>query len=806
VNRRNFLSTSLTGAVALAAAAGIPTICQCRMCLLLRSFFLLSSIFFTANGMAGQITGRVITREGKAIPHAVVQVMGVQQVSADRTGHFITKPLTPGEYTLKISHIGFEQKIILNIRISEEPFRDLGDLVMENRIMPLGEMIVSATRVSAPSFVDSAPLNLIPFSRVQERAAKTSAEALREEAGISVQKTNHGGGSAIIRGLSSNQILLLVDGVRLNNSTYRLGNHQYLTTIDPNMLEQIEVVRGPNSVLYGSDALGGTINLVTRTPSFAASGCELTYGLLNRFASADHEKTTAGALSISGKRVAIDLGGSYKNYDDLRRGANSAHQELEKSKNGAVQSPSGFYAYDANGKLVYNPHHQQCWTLAYQSCRQIRVPRYDKYELEDYYRWVYHPQKRDLLYLNFKDHSRIKWLGDVQTFVSWQRQEEGREQQKRMDTDLTVENDIVHTLGASVQFNPVFADHSVMYGVEGYKDFIKSNAYKTIAMSQAMQWQPRGRYPDGSEYTTSGLFIQDQWQIDPYFKVRLGTRFSYFNAHFMGDAQKVVQQFKAYTASLGAVYSVTTFCNLVGNVGQAFRAPNLSDIAKLGESKGNIYEVPNYRLEPEKVLNVDIGFKINARPLKLDCSAYYAKIYDLLASAEASYHGSKTIVLNGIAYRIKSKQNIGQAYIRGLEASFACQIYKKLNFHGNICSTIGHNTTLHEPVGGIPPAFGLFGFKLASERYFLSVYTRFASRQNRLSSDDCDDPRIPVDGTPGWQIFNLRFGGYAFPCCRWRLGVENIFDVNYREHGSGINGPGRNVIISLELGSGPGNK
>lgn len=136
----------------------------------------------------------------------------------------------------------------------------------------------------------------------------------------------------------------------------------------------------------------------------------------------------------------------------------------------------------------------------------------------------------------------------------------------------------------------------------------------------------------------------------------------------------------------------------------------------------------------------------------------------MLASADASYNGLSTIEKDGA-----------------------------------VTTTYGQNTTNNEPVGGIPPSFGILGLKWDTETYYFDFYMRFATKQDRLSADDKDDPRIPEGGTPGWRIFNLRTGFNFLDFTNLQFAVENIFDYNYREHGSGVNGPGRNFIVSLEF-------
>ncbi|MBN2354646.1 TonB-dependent receptor [candidate division KSB1 bacterium] len=753
-----------------------------------------------AQTVTGQITGRVVTGDGNALPDVLIRVGKSNIVGlTNRDGQFHIQNVAPGSVDIALTRIGYEQKIINHIPITADSTYDLGRIVLTARVLFFGETVVSATRSRNPAYSTSSPLNVVSASQLAERAVKTSAEALREETGIFVQKTSHGGGSAIIRGLGSNQILLLVDGIRLNNSTYRLGNHQYLTTVDANMLSQIEVIRGPNSVLYGSDALGGSINLISKKPLFSSDGPKLNYRWLNRYATADEEKTSYGELALMGKRWGFFAGLGYKDYGDLKRGEHSEHAELEKSKHGAVQSPTGFSAYDANVKLMFRATSQQYWTLAYQLSRQNKVPRYDKYENDDYHRWLYHPQKRDLFYLTYENHLQAKWLQNIKATVSWHRQEEGREQQKRFDSEITDENDIVHTAGIGLQFNPLFRNHSLVYGFDVYYDRVASRANTMNPFTRIKQWQTRGRFPDGAVYVTGGVFWQDQWQISPSLRLLLGSRFSYVDTEFRGEPGPVQQQFSAHTTSLGLIYAVTSYFNLTANLGQAFRAPNLSDITKLGESKGRVYEVPNHDLKPEKMLNIDIGLKIYSDRAKMTVSAYYAQIYDLLASADATYHGSTTIQRNGEEYIIKSKQNIGRAYMRGVEFSLDCLMLDNLHLYGNGHSTFGQNTTLNEPIGGIPPTCGLLGLKWMESGFFATAYGRFAARQNRLSADDLDDPRIPEGGTPAWWILNIRAGATVFDSCRLQFGVENIFDLNYREHGSGVNGPGRNFIVSLEI-------
>lgn len=769
---------------------------------------MLSSIPALSTENNGQITGNVITTQGKPIPnlHVILEETPLGDVS-DSKGRFSINNIPPGTYTVSLSHIGFKTKILRDIEVTNtQPVR-LFDVVIEEEIIFIDGVVVTATRSEKKITEVPQPVNLIPQVRIVERNAKTSAEALREEPGIFVQKTNHGGGSAIIRGMSSNQILLLVDGIRLNNSTYRLGNHQYLTTVDDQTIQQIEVVRGPTSVLYGSDAMGGTINTVTRRPSVRSGGSRFNYRLLSRYATADKEKTARAEFSVQHSRIGFHTGISFSEYGHLRRGENSSHPRLESSTDGLVQAPSGFSRYGVDTKLVMNMSDVQTLVLAYQNHRQKDVPRYDKYENNRYYRWIYEPQIRNLAYITYEHTVQNHFITSYRMSLSYHRQEEGRETQKSISSPLTKERDDVGTWGVTLQGHSIFDGHFLTYGLDAYFDHVSSQRSFLYPQTGDSEKDSRGRYPDGAKYHSAGFYLQDEVALSPRWTIIPGVRYSAFSTRFdlpssnaeSVQAQSHRQSFTALTGNVGVIYrwSKNVFFN--ANIGQAFRAPNLSDISKLGESKGSVYEIPNPDLVAEKMFSLDMGWKFDFDRFRFEFSSYYSRIHDLLASTDAMLDGSSTIQINDVEYKVKTKENMGKAFIRGLEGAITTRVFEKLFLNGNIAYTYGQNQTQNEPVGGIPPLFGRIGAEWRTSTYYVDLYMRFANEQTRLSSDDLDDPRIPEGGTPGWSTLNIRAGFPLFKTGKLHLAIENILDKNYREHGSGINGPGRNFVISFEL-------
>ena len=759
-------------------------------------FILLTSVPLVAQTYS--ISGLVTDPDGKPVSEVHVTLTpGFFTLYTSQDGSFRFDGLFPGSYTLAFQHIGF-----LTSRVKDVTVQD-SDIIMqpftlEFDVLDLENVVVTASRAERDVVEIPESVNLVSSREIRERNSKTSAEALREEVGVFVQKTNHGGGSAIIRGLSSNQILLLVDGIRLNNSIYRLGNHQYLTTIDHQMVEKIEVVRGPTSVLYGSDALGGTVNLITRKPPVDDNEKSLGVRSFLRYATADQEKTVRGKVISSSSRYAFSTAFSLKQFGDLRRGANGNDHEI--SGNELVQSPTGFGGYDIDTKLITNLTDNQTITLAHQFSKQEKVPRYDKYHYNGYHRWFFHPQDRMLTYAVYENKDINIIFDAVRATASLHLQKEGRKTQKNESSLIQNELDEVATKGFSVSGIRERDRHQIVAGAELYHDDVASERSYSDPLTGTGTDDNRGRYPDDATHLSIGLYLQDEMKMTDRWMLKLGVRQSQYRAEFdMNSAALYSQTFSSFTGAVGSVFRLSNYVSANLNLAQAFRAPNLSDMAKLGESKGDIYEVPNPNLQPEKLMNIDMGLKISTESMRVDFTVYRSFITDLLASVDATYAGADTIVIDSQMFNVKTKKNLGEAIIQGTEIAVDYSLSGSLSFRGNLTTTYGENITYNEPVGGIPPIFGLAGVRWSRGRFFLDGYSRFAARQDRLSADDLDDPRIPPEGTPGWFTLNLRGGVTLRQSLIVQIACENILDRNYREHGSGVNSPGRNWVISFQM-------
>jgi hemoglobin/transferrin/lactoferrin receptor protein len=668
-------------------------------------------------------------------------------------------------------------------------------------VLQLEAVEVEASRQSLDATEFPASRNRLQTENIRQTAPTMSAELLRQEEGIFVQKTSHGGGSPIIRGLSAGHILLMIDGFRLNNSVYRLGNHAYMNTVDVNSLSRMEVLRGPASARFGSDALGGVVDMHSQALQFSRKS-RYSGRLILGAASADASARARAEMSFAAGPWAVNGGLSYRHFGDLRRGSQSAHRQLEKATDGLWQRPTGFANYAADIKLGRRFGDDMQVIAAWQYSRQAEVPRYDKYENENYLQWLYAPRERQLGYIKLIRLTNSGWLQRWDINLAWQRQTEGRKTQTNADAERTEELDRVDTYAITANADTRLGNHELSYGFDFYYDHVHSQRRRLSQETGAEQLP--GRFPDNADYISGGAYLRDKWQLSRQLFLHLAGRYAFQQTDFavaivnFAENGNYSQRFSALTGSASLYWQTTEAIFFQAALRQGFRAPNLSDLARLGESKGETYEIPNPDLGPERALSAEIGGGFNANGLEISLTLYQTWLSDFIDSAPDSLNGSATIEIDDRIYLLRSKQNLGSAVIYGFEGRLFVPLSGDYYGRGNITYTFGENTTAAEPYSGIPPLHGRLGFGRKDQVYDLELFLRAADWQRRLSADDLLDSRIPDGGSPAWYTVNFRFGIWLSKHLWLNSGVENILDGNYREHRSGVNGPGRNYFAALE--------
>ncbi len=635
------------------------------------------------------------------------------------------------------------------------------------------EMVVTATRVEREVFNTPQAVTILDDRDVQEANTAATPDLFKYAEGVYVQKTNLGGGSPFIRGLTGKQVLILVDGVRLNNSFYRFGPHQYLNTLDPNAIERIEVVRGPTSVLYGSDALSGTVNVITRRRTDFAAASD-TDGLLQGHYESG-SKNRSGRVQFEGNQGGFGWFGGVtaKRYGDVEAGGDIG-----------AQVPSAYDEADGDLKLNYRLAAGQELIFAQQYTRQHDIPKTSEVTLGDKAKFNYEPQLRTLTYLEYRD-TQPGAFDDVRLNVSYNRQKEGEEIVKRATPTVeTREITDVRTVGAFAQLGNRLSDgQRLTYGFEHYRDKFDTSKVSANLATGAETAQTPGT-PDGATYESTGVYLQDEIRLDARADLIAGLRYSRFRAEGTVAATSLSLDADDISGNLNALYRLTPTLNLVGGVAQGFRAPNMEDFFGRVDF---VSEIPNTNLEPEKSLTREIGLKYYSNGTSAEL--YY---YD------TDYEGfiDRVTVSPGVVQR----RNIQDANIHGLEGGFRHRFDRHWSAGGTAAWTRGEDSDTGQPLRRIPPLNGTMRLRYdSSARLWGELAAVYADKQDRLAPGDLTDPRIPAGGTPGYGVFHFNLGWRPARGHELLATLENIGDKRYKTHGSGLYAPGRSLNLTYRV-------
>lgn len=659
----------------------------------------------------------------------------------------------------------------------------------------MDELTIAGTR-SVTTVLDSPrAVTVVPSAKIRDHQSRTTPEALQEETGILVQETSLGGGSPFLRGQVGNRVLVLVDGIRLNNSTFRFGPNQYGNTIDPHSIDRIEIVRGPASVLYGSDALGGVIHVITKRRADFTEPFDVDARILSRFSSAALEKTLRVESGGNAGHFGFQGGATLHDFDDLRSGSGE-------------QDHTGYREADGDARLQYRlaPGHELAFT--FQRVTQFRVPNTVAF-VHDQESFFFEPQERTLFALDHEVAGRPAWLRSLRSTVSVHRQREVRKRRRFDSTTERREEDRVTTFGATTQADlPLGERHLLVAGAEVYHDEVDSGAVATDTASGERS-PARGSFPDGATYDSLATYAQATVELLPRLSLIGGARYSSFSldADVGGSFGNVAQSFDDVTAAAALVFRPIEPLRLIASVSQGFRAPNLDDtvvLRSLPEQNG--VDAPNPDLDPERVDNYEAGAKMSWPLLDASLFYYHSDYGDLIERRPGSFEGLTFLDENGNGVQdfgepdVFTRQNVGDAVVQGVETDFEIRINPSSDLFGNLSWARGENRSAGEPFSRIPPLLGLAGLRWRSfdGRLWAEYYSRVAGTQDRLSSRDRSDVRIPPGGTPGWQTQNVRAGCQPVPPLRLVLALENFTNERYRIHGSGIDAPGINVVSSAE--------
>lgn len=621
---------------------------------------------------------------------------------------------------------------ILNTGLCQEPTNKRDTIVKE---ISLEEVVISASNFAEKKKNVAQKIDVISAQTIAQINAQNTGDLLINTGKVFVQKSQQGGSSPVLRGFEASRVLLVIDGVRMNNAIYRSGHLQNVITSDQNALSRVEVMYGPSSTIYGSDALGGIVHLITKTPVLSGDKKFLTTGsAFTRYSSVNDEKTIHGDVSLGGKKFAWFQSYNFSNFGDMKMGKNypdkypnfgrrttyvgkiNGLDTVLVNKDDRVQKFSGYKQWDIIQKLLYKQNEHLSHSLNFQLSNTNDVPRYDR--LQDirnfggsigttlrFAEWFYGPQKR-IMGAYQLNAVKLGFVDELKANFNYQDIEESRQTRefKRYDRfDSQVEK--VKVFGVTISGRKIMGNSELTVGADAQLNAVKSTATRTNLNTGVVSKIPT-RYPDGKNSMNNfGLFAQHVYKFNNK-KLVLNDGLRLQSIHLRSNIQDnsffslpdtaVRQNSFAVTGNLGAVYTPLTHTTLKASFSSGFRAPNIDDLSKIFESATAARQVvvPNAGIKPEYTYNLDLTLNQRiANRLTVEVTGFYTFFRNAIIKAPFKLNGQDSIIFNGVKSQVLASQNINKANLYGFTFNLAADICKSLAFTSTLSYTKGRFRT-----------------------------------------------------------------------------------------------------------------
>ena len=729
-------------------------------------------------------------------------------------------------------------------------------IYMDGEEEALEEVILSVARSKTSRKQIAEKVNVISSEEISLNNPSTGGDILKLSPGIRLQKSQGGGGSPVLRGFEANRVLLVVDGVRMNNAIYRTGHLQNSITIDPNNIERVEVIFGSSSVGYGSDALGGVIHYYTKSPrinndkkfktSFNSQLQTANNSTLNNFTTELSFEKWASLSSISFSdfgdiKIGKKRNHGYKNwgltpfYSDNNTNNYNPNQNENKDPN--IQKNTNYNQLDVLQKFSFLIAPKKQLLLNFQFSKSSNIPRYDKLVEEKngnlkFAEWSYGPQQRLMIAPQFKFFSEKKFLNKGSLIIAYQNIRESRIKRKFSSLDRQSQEEYLNLLSINGDFDFNIKNHSFSYGFEGtYNDIYSIGYSQKLLLNQNkiidldIRLPITSRYPSaGSSYKSIAAYINWIWDIEDNLTLSAGMRLTktLLNAKWkeINNINSLLSNVNlnsiALTETLGLTYRPKKNIQWSFIISSGFRNPNIDDIGKVREQNG-VLLVPNSFLKPEYAYNFETGFTkflnnskdyIALRGFTTLISRHIVRANYSIFS-DTSTKDDSTIIYNNEEVKTTANKNLGNRYIFGGSFDSYFTFSKNIFFKNSITITEGNKNEKYGPLPSISPIFGLLSINYKDSFFKLSSIINFSgSKDPEKYSFGGEDGlqetpiiegsnEIKYAGTPSWYDFSI-IGDYTINNnLKINFGIYNLFDFHYREFGSGISAPGRNIQIGL---------
>lgn len=705
-----------------------------------------------------------------------------------------------------------------------------------NRIT-LDQVVISANKTSESLRKISSSMAIIGQTQINMLQSQNAADLLQNTGTVFVQKSQQGGGSPVLRGFEANKVLIVVDGVRMNNAIYRGGHLQNVITLDNFSLRNVEILFGPASIVYGSDALGGVMHFYTKRPQFKSEeGVKSNYAnVLARYGSINQEKTFHLDFNLGSKNFASYTSFTSSDFDDLMMGKKinpalgrvfglksyyadrmNEKDTIVKNENVYLQKYSGYSQLDILQKFSHKINNHLVQGLNFQLSTSSNVPRYDRLTDEsdatilNQAEWYYGPQKRLMVAYDLDNNEEGRsWTYHLG--AHYQKIEESRHNRRFNATTLNSRIEKLDIIGLNLEYGLKKEKDQFRLGFDLQHNDLVSSAFTTNKVN-GETGKLDTRYPDGENtFTTLGIYATHTKNFNDKFTLNVGIRLGYATlrstfidkSFFPFPFNEAKQNNFVYSASAGIVYNPNDQSKIGLSVSSGFRVPNIDDLGKVFESTEQSVIVPNTSLKPEKTIGAELNtiFNINSK-LQVNAAIYQTWLRDAIVVGPFLFNGSGTILYDGMVANVLANQNNASAIING----FSLGLNGNLNnaFSYNFTSTYTNGTLKNNetmPLDHIPPFMSRLAINFQKEKFkttFYTIYNGWKRIKDYNPNGEDNQQYAPPEGMPSWYTINLRLSYNINKYAEVMAGIENILDLQYRTFASGINGAGRNFSLSIK--------
>ncbi len=795
-------------------------------------FYILILLIFNTLILEGQVVHILKYNSTLPVPYATIteESQGIL-LYVDDEGKIDLKGLDTTSQLL-ITSIGFKSHQTSYSKIKRDGYK----VYLEQNDFVLDEIVVSASKFSKSSSDLASRVLVLNKNKVELQNPQTAADLLGSSGEVFIQKSQAGGGSPMIRGFATNRLLYAIDGVRMNTAIFRAGNIQNVISLDPFTIERTEILFGPGSVIYGSDAIGGVMSFSSLNPRFALDNKLLVTGNATaRYSSANQEKTWHADITLAKNGFSSVTSFTRSDFGDLKMGANGSYDyrknfvvinESNKdiaipNSNPLVQSPSGYLQKNFMQKLKFRLSPK--WDIQYDLhisdissyARYDRLIETNSIGVPSSAVWNYGPQLWRMHQLSLSSKAKTKWYDQMVLRTAYQFFEESRIDRRFNNTRLRTQKEQVKAYSVNLDFEKKSGKHLLTYGGEWVQNDVHSEGTAINYITQA-PIAVADRYPLSKWFSTAG-YLNYQYYWGSKTILEIGTRYSYFGLRsdfsrlipfFPFDFKEVTLHHGSFSGNLGFIHRLNDKLKLAVQLGSGFRAPNVDDIGKIFDFTAGNVNVPNPNLKNEQAYNAEININgLISDHVKWDLSGYYTYLDDAMVKRPYAVNGKDSILYNGVLSKTFAIQNAAFARILGAHVGVEINLGKgfytgaKFNYqYGTEEMDNGEKARSRHAA----PAFGEYKLGFVQKNLTVEFYTIFSdqvSHQN-LNPEEIaksfiyakDEQGNPF--SPSWYTLNLKARYKIFKYLSINAGVENIADLMYRPYSSGIAAAGRNIVFS----------